>query len=59
MPIVQTNFLSSYPDFLAGAMVIFMTIVVASGVKLSSKVNIFFAILNVLVIIFIIGKILH
>ena len=48
--------LATYPDFLAGALIILLTVVVAFGVKISSKFNIFFASLNLCVIIFIFCK---
>jgi len=48
--------LATYPDFLGAALIIILTITVAFGVKISSKVNIFFASLNLCVIIFIFCK---
>nr|CAB3266328.1 cationic amino acid transporter 4-like [Phallusia mammillata] len=44
---------ADYPDFLAVGLVAILTIIVALGVKLSSKVNIVFAALNLVVILFI------
>ncbi|XP_076811393.1 cationic amino acid transporter 4-like [Clavelina lepadiformis] len=47
------GFIATYPDFLAGGVVILMTIIIACGVKLSSKLNIVFATLNLTVILFV------
>ncbi|CAK8684396.1 unnamed protein product [Clavelina lepadiformis] len=44
---------AEYPDFLAGMLVILLTLIVARGVKVSSTVNIFFAAVNLTVIVFI------
>lgn len=48
--------LATYPDFIAAALVMVLSIIVAYGVKISSKFNIFFAVLNLSVIVFIISK---
>ena len=47
--------LATYPDFLAVGYNIIIVIVVALGVKLSSRTNIFFATLNFIICGFIIG----
>jgi len=51
--------IATYPDFLAVGVVIALTLVVASGVKLTSKFNMVFVILNLTVILFIFGKYLR
>uniref|UniRef100_F6XYD9 Cationic amino acid transporter C-terminal domain-containing protein n=1 Tax=Ciona intestinalis TaxID=7719 RepID=F6XYD9_CIOIN len=48
------GFFASYPDFLAVGIILVFGIVLLCGVKLSSKVNIVIAIINILVILFII-----
>ena len=50
------KFLASYPDFLAVLLVIIFTIILIFGVKLSSKINIAIALINISVITFIISK---
>ncbi|XP_078494501.1 cationic amino acid transporter 4-like [Ciona intestinalis] len=49
------GFFASYPDFLAVGIIFVLGTVLLCGVKLSSKVNIVIAIINILVILFIIS----
>ncbi|XP_076811139.1 cationic amino acid transporter 4-like isoform X2 [Clavelina lepadiformis] len=49
------KFVANYPDFLAAGFILFFAFILVLGVKLSSKVNIVIATINVVIIIFIIA----
>ena len=49
------GFLATYPDFLAAGYIVVIVTLVALGIKLSSRTNIFFASLNFIICSFIIG----
>ena len=48
--------LATHPDFVAAAFIMVITIVISTGIKISSKLNTFFAIINVIVVAFVFCK---
>ena len=53
---MKGGFLAHYPDFLAVVLVLVFAVVLVTGVQLSSKINMVIATINIVVILFIIGK---